>query len=39
VVQGKVGAPPAEKKDAPLDDKVLDRALQHLRAELDKQKN
>ena len=39
VVPGKPVAPSAaEKKDAPLVDKVLDRALQHLRSELEKQK-
>ena len=39
VVQGKAGAPSAaEKKDVPLVDKVLDRALEHVRAELEKGK-
>ncbi len=39
IVHGKVGTDrSAETKDPPFVDKVLDRALDHLRAELDKQK-
>jgi carboxyl-terminal processing protease len=41
-VHGKPGAPPApekETKDAPFVDKVLDRALEYVRTELDKQKS
>jgi carboxyl-terminal processing protease len=36
IVQGKGNTPPADKKDVPLVDKVLDRALEHLRAEVAK---
>jgi carboxyl-terminal processing protease len=40
VVYGKPGSPPApERKDAPYTDKALDRALEYLRGELNKQKS